>query len=61
MLRYLTEHENIKTLSAWCASDNIGSQKALEKSGMQMVRADKGDLEINGQTYDKLIFEYSMQ
>lgn len=61
VLRYLTEHENIKTVSAWCASDNIGSQKALEKSGMQMVRADKGDLEINGQTYDKLIFEYSMQ
>ncbi len=40
---------------------NSGSQKALAKSGMQMVRADKGDLEINGQIYDKLIFEYSTQ
>ena len=61
VLRYLTENENIKTVNAWCASDNIGSRKAMEKSGMQMVRADKGALEISGQTYDKLIFEYSMQ
>ncbi len=61
VLRYLTEQENIKTVSAWCASDNIGSRKAMEKSGMQMVRADKGALEINGQTYDKLIFEYAIQ
>lgn len=61
VLRYLTEHENIKTASAWCASDNTGSQKAMEKSGMQMVRADKGALEINGHTYDKLIFEYTLR
>ena len=61
VLRYLTEHENVKTVSAWCASDNIGSRKVMEKSGMQMVRADKGALEISGQTYDKLTFEYSMQ
>jgi len=61
VLRYLTEHEKIKTVSAWCASDNIGSQKAMEKAGMKMMRSDKGALEINGQTYDKLIFEYTMQ
>ena len=61
VLRYLTEHENVKTVSAWCASDNIGSRKVMEKSGMQMVRADKGALEISGQTYDKLTFEYSMR
>ena len=61
VLRYLTEHENIKTVSAWCASDNIGSRKAMEKAGMKMVRSDKGALEINGQTYDKLIFEYAQQ
>ena len=61
VLRYLTEHENIKTVGAWCASDNIGSRKAMEKSGMQMVRADKEALEISGKTYDKLTFEYSMQ
>ncbi len=61
VLCYLAEHENIKTVSAWCASDNIGSQKAMEKSGMQFMCADKGALEINGQAYDKLIFEYSTQ
>ena len=61
VLRYLTEHENIKTVSAWCVSDNIGSRKAMEKAGMKMIRSDKEALEINGQTYDKLIFEYTMQ
>ena len=60
-LHYLTEHENIKTVRAWCASGNIGSQKAMEKAGMKMVRAEKGELEINGKTYDKLIFEYVRQ
>ena len=58
VLHYLTGHENIKTVSAWCTSDNIGSQKALEKSGMRMVRTDKEALEINGHTYDKLVFEF---
>ncbi len=60
-LRYLTGHENIGTVSAWCASDNIGSRKALEKAGMKIVRSDKGALEIDGRTYDKLIFEYDMR
>ena len=59
VLHYLTEHEKIKTVRAWCASDNIGSRKAMEKAGMKMVRSDKEALEINGQTYDKLIFEYT--
>lgn len=61
VLRYLTEHENIQTVSAWCASDNIGSRKAMEKAGMQIVRSDKGILEISGKTYDKFIFEYTLQ
>lgn len=61
VLRYLTEHENIKTVSAWCASENIGSQKAMEKAGMKMVQSDKEALEINRKTYDKLIFEYIRQ
>ena len=37
VLHYLTEHEKIKTVRAWCASDNIGSQKAMKKAGMKMV------------------------
>ena len=61
VLHYLTEHENIKKVSAWCASENIGSQKAMEKAGMQLVCVEEGALEIDGQTYDKLIFEYVMQ
>ncbi|MBR0376043.1 MAG: GNAT family N-acetyltransferase [Bacillota bacterium] len=61
VLRYLSEHEHIKTVSAWCASDNIGSRKAMEKAGMKMVRSDRGALEIDRQTYDKLIFEYAMR
>ena len=61
VLRYLTERENIKTVSAWCASDNSGSRKAMEKSGMTMMRSDTGDLEINGQPYDKLTIEYTMR
>jgi ribosomal-protein-alanine N-acetyltransferase len=61
VLHYLTEHEKIKTVRAWCASDNIGSQKAMKKAGMKMVQSDRGALEINGQMYDKLIFEYAWQ
>lgn len=61
VLRYLTGPESIKTVNAWCASDNIGSRKALEKAGMKMVRSEKGALEINGQTYDKLVFAYARQ
>ncbi len=35
VLRYLTGHENIGTVNAWCASDNIGSRKALpERSAL---------------------------
>ncbi len=61
VLRYLTEHENIQTVSAWCASDNVGSRKVMEKAGMKMVRTDKRALEMNGQTYHKLIFDYTMR
>ncbi len=31
----------------------------MEKSGMKLVRREEGNLEIGGQTYDKLIYEYS--
>ncbi len=61
VLRYLTVHENIRTVSAWCADANIGSRKALEKAGMRMIRTENSALQIGGQTYDKLVFEYSGQ
>ena len=59
VLHYLTEQEQIKTVSAWCASDNIGSRKVMERSGMQLVNEEKGALEIDGHVYDKLVFEYT--
>ena len=37
VLEYLTENEGIYRVTAWCAVDNIGSLKVLEKSGMQLV------------------------
>ena len=61
VLRYLTEYENIRTVSAWCAADNIGSQKAMEKAGMRRILVEEGTLEINGKMHDKLIFEYARQ
>ncbi len=60
VLHYLSENENIKTVAAWCASDNIGSQKAMEKAGMRMIRSEAGALKIKDRVYDKLIFEYTV-
>ena len=35
VLKYLTEEENIGTVTAWCEEDNIGSEKAMLKAGME--------------------------
>ncbi len=37
VLQYLTENEGIPCVTAWCAAENIGSGKVLEKAGMQLV------------------------
>ena len=58
VLEYLTENEEIPCVTAWCASDNIGSYKAMEKAGMQLVSTEKAALTILDKTYDKLIYEY---
>lgn len=58
VLHYLTENEKIKTVTAWCASDNIGSRKAMEKAGMQMICSEAGALKIEDRIFDKLIFQY---
>lgn len=58
VLEYLTEHENISCVTAWCAADNIGSGKAMEKAGMKLVRTEKDGLAVGEKTYDKLIYEY---
>lgn len=58
ILEYLTENEGIHRVTAWCAADNIGSRKVLEKSGMQLVSTDMGGLAVNDRIYDKMIYEY---
>ncbi len=58
VLKYLTEHEKIETVTAWCASDNIGSMKAMQKAGMEQVNTVIKALTVNGNQYDKLIFRY---
>ena len=58
MLSYLTENEGISCVTAWCAAENIGSKRVLEKAGMKLADIEKGGLVIGDNTYDRLIFEY---
>ena len=58
VLEYLTENEGISCVTAWCAAENIGSKRVLEKSGMQLADAEKDGITVGEKTYDKLIYEY---
>lgn len=58
VLRYLTEEEGIATVTAWSAAGNIGSRRAMEKSGMVEVRTEKNALVVGGSTYDKVWYEF---
>ncbi len=58
VLEYLTENEGISCVTAWCAAENIGSRRVLEKAGMQLVHTEKDCIAVGGKTYDKLIYEY---
>ena len=58
VLAYLTENEGIPCVTAWCAAENRGSRRVLEKAGMKLVRTEKGGLTVGEKTYDKLIFAY---
>lgn len=58
MLSYLTENEGISCVTAWCAAENIGSRRAVEKAGMKLVRTEEGGLMVGDCVYDKLVFEY---
>ncbi|MBR2669558.1 MAG: GNAT family N-acetyltransferase [Solobacterium sp.] len=58
VLEYLTENEGIPCVTAWCASENTGSQKVLEKSGMKYIRTEKNSLTVGEKVYDKMIYEY---
>ncbi len=56
VIDHLRNHEGIGTVTAWCASENIGSKKALLKAGMQISGIEKDALKIGGRVYDKLNF-----
>ena len=58
VLTYLTENEGISCVTAWCAAENIGSRKVLEKAGMHLVRTEKDGLVVGEKTFDKLSFLY---
>lgn len=58
VLAYLTENEDIPCVTAWCASENIGSRRVLEKAGMRLVRTEKDGLSVGDRVYDKLTYEY---
>ena len=58
VLEYLTENEGIACVTAWCASENIGSMKALEKAGMKLVSTEKNGIAACDEIYDKLNYEY---
>ena len=58
VLEYLTENEGIPCITAWCAGENIGSRRVLEKAGMRLVRTEKDGLIIGESAYDKQIYEY---
>ena len=58
VLEYLTENEGIPCVTAWCAAENNGSRRVLEKAGMRLVRTEKNGLTVGDRTYDKLTYEY---
>ena len=41
VLEYLTENEGILCVTAWCAADNVGSKRVLEKAGMKLAGTEK--------------------
>ena len=58
VITYLTEQEGIRCIKAWCAKDNIGSGRIMEKAGMKQVSIEKDALEIDGKKYDKLNYAF---
>ena len=58
MLRYLVDDERIAQVRAWCASDNVGSRRVLEKCGMVLTNTEKGALAVGDEIFDRLDFVY---
>ncbi len=53
MIGYLMEKRGIQCVKAWCASDNAGSARAMEKAGMTRTGVEPGGLKVGERTYDK--------
>lgn len=60
VLEYLTENEGIPCVTAWCAAENDGSRRVMEKAGMRFVRTEKNGLAVGDKVYDKLIYEFRL-
>ena len=58
VLEYLTKKEGMSCVTAWCAAENTGSRRVLEKSGMRLVRTEQNGLTVGEKEYDKMIYEY---
>jgi RimJ/RimL family protein N-acetyltransferase/predicted DNA-binding protein with PD1-like motif len=58
VLEYLTQTEGIASITAWCASENIGSMRVMEKAGMQQVEIEENGLEVSGEVYNKLLYQF---
>ncbi len=58
VLRYLTENEGFRRVTAWCAAENIASQKTMEKAGMKLISTEKNGLTVGNRAFDKLNYEY---
>lgn len=58
VLAYLTENEGISCVKAWCAAENIGSKRVLEKADFKFVRTEQDGVVVDERTYDKLVYEY---
>ena len=58
VLTYLTENEGIARVTAWCAADNVGSARAMEKAGMRLAGTEPGALPLGDRVYDRQIYEY---
>ncbi len=59
VLKYLTGHEGIESVTAWCVPENIGSMKAMLKAGMTKTCLLENGLKVGGKTYDQQFFRYS--
>ncbi len=58
VLGYLTGNEGIPRVTAWCAAENVGSRKVLERAEMRFLCSERNALTVGGRTYDKLTYEY---